>query len=336
MFQKESALASRGSLEARTANGPRGVRKTMIVALARKLSTCGASSRTGPCWSASSCSTQGVSRNIEHRVSTETGFPRSLLKRSFFFPRRARIRSKAGNDLRRRRPAPNHGLRAEERMVPPPRNYAADAHASWVRGRKARRIQGCGAMIGCPRHSSPSRFSPSPNRWPLRGPRTSSSSANPHERRASSSVENSPESERARMPMCASTKALACRRAAAFVPHARGRGERSSERWAQSRPTDLGHRSSSLARPLCAGLRPPPPAASALTRVRPSTFCAAKVSTGRSGASKWTPDAPPGARHHANFPLDKKDLIQGRARGLGDWPQLFNPAANPSEATRRE
>src|SRR6202522_2147116 len=35
----------------------------------------------------------------------------------------------------------------------------------------------------------------SPNRWPLRGPRTSSSGANPHERRASSSVENPPERE---------------------------------------------------------------------------------------------------------------------------------------------
>src|ERR1700721_605831 len=35
MFQKESALAK--WFEARTANGPRGVRKTMIVALARKL-----------------------------------------------------------------------------------------------------------------------------------------------------------------------------------------------------------------------------------------------------------------------------------------------------------
>jgi transposase len=35
MFQKESALAK--WFEARTANGPRGVRKTMIVAMARKL-----------------------------------------------------------------------------------------------------------------------------------------------------------------------------------------------------------------------------------------------------------------------------------------------------------
>ena len=35
MFQKESALAK--WFEARTANGPSGVRKTMIVALARKL-----------------------------------------------------------------------------------------------------------------------------------------------------------------------------------------------------------------------------------------------------------------------------------------------------------
>ena len=35
MFQKDSALAK--WFEARTANGPRGVRKTMIVALARKL-----------------------------------------------------------------------------------------------------------------------------------------------------------------------------------------------------------------------------------------------------------------------------------------------------------
>src|SRR5271163_3691578 len=85
----------------------------------------------------------------------------------------------------------------KERMVPPPRNYAADAHECIMgSGRKARRIQGCGAMIGRPRHGSP-RDVASPNRWPPRGPRTSSSGANPHERRASSSVENPPERERA-------------------------------------------------------------------------------------------------------------------------------------------
>ena len=44
-------------------------------------------------------------------------------------------------------------------MVPPPRNYAADAHECIMgSGRKARRIQGCGAMIGRPRHSSPRDF----------------------------------------------------------------------------------------------------------------------------------------------------------------------------------
>ena len=72
MFQKESALAK--WFEARTANGPRGVRKTMIVALARKLLI--------DLWRFVEDGTvlvgvelfelQGVSRNIEHRVSTET------------------------------------------------------------------------------------------------------------------------------------------------------------------------------------------------------------------------------------------------------------------------
>jgi hypothetical protein len=80
-------------------------------------------------------------------------------------------------------------------MVPPPRNYAADAHECIMgSGRKARRIQGCGAMIGRPRQVPLAIFA-SPNRWPLRGLRTSSSGANPHERRASSSVENPPERE---------------------------------------------------------------------------------------------------------------------------------------------
>src|SRR5271156_1346229 len=73
-----------------------------------------------------------------------------------------------------------------------------------------------------------------------------------------------------------------------------------------------------------AGLRPPPPAASALTRVWPATFCAAKVSTGRSGP-RADPHAPPVARHHANFLLDKKDPIQGRVRGPGDWPRGAGP-----------
>ena len=68
-----------------------------------------------------------------------------------------------------------------------------------------------------------------------------------------------------------------------------------------------------------AGLRPPPPAASALTSVQPATFCAAKVSTGRSGP-RADPRRASRARHHTNFPLDKKDLIQGRVRGRGDWP----------------
>src|SRR6202522_3380884 len=46
-----------------------------------------------------------------------------------------------------------------ERMLPPPRNYAADAHECIMgSGRKARRIQGCGAMIRRPRHSSPRDF----------------------------------------------------------------------------------------------------------------------------------------------------------------------------------
>src|SRR5277367_5311673 len=65
-----------------------------------------------------------------------------------------------------------------------------------------------------------------------------------------------------------------------------------------------------------AGLRPPPPAASALTSVWPATFCAAKVSTGRSGP-RADPRRASRGQHHANFPLDKKDLIQGRVRGAG-------------------
>ncbi|MFZ2107148.1 MAG: hypothetical protein WAV18_17525 [Roseiarcus sp.] len=38
--------------------------------------------------------------------------------------------------------------------------------------------------------------------------------------------------------------------------------------------------------------------------------CAAQVRRAGAGLER-TPEAPPGARHHANFPLDKKDPIQG-------------------------
>ena len=111
-------------------------------------------------------------------------------------------------------------------MVPPPRNYAADAHECIMgSGRKARRIQGCGAMIGRPRHSSPRDFRLAE---PMAAPRAPDIIVRRQPTRETSLVVSriSPrEREGARMPMCASTKALGSSTSGGLCPHARGRGE---------------------------------------------------------------------------------------------------------------
>ena len=136
-------------------------------------------------------------REPEHRtpgLDRNLGFPRSLLKRSFFFPRRARIRSSGATIRGGGALYPAMAFVPRERMVPPPRNYAADAHECIMgSARKARRIQGCGAMIGRPRHSSPRDFRLAEPMAAPRAPDIIVRSRNWHERRASSSVENPPE-----------------------------------------------------------------------------------------------------------------------------------------------
>src|ERR1700685_4552889 len=64
-----------------------------------------------------------------------------------------------------------------------------------------------------------------------------------------------------------------------------------------------------------AGLRPPPPAASALTSVWPATFCAAKVSTGRRGPPAG-PRRLPGPDTTQIFLLTKKTSYKGRGEGV--------------------
>ena len=211
-------------------------------------------------------------------------------------------------------------------MVPPPRNYAADAHECIMgSGRKARRIQGCGAMIGrSPRPWFPSRFFASPNRWPLRGPRTSSSRRQPtHERRASSSVENPPGREEGRACPCAPRRRRSARRRAAAFVLTRVGGAKDQARDGRN----LGPPTSAADRRRwpdpCKGWRFGHRLRGGLRRLdkRPAaaTFLRRQGFDGQERASlPRTPDAPPGARHHANFPLDKKDLIQGRVRGVGD------------------
>ena len=87
--------------------------------------------------------------------------------------------------------------------------------ASWVRVARPAEYKVVARCLGA-RGTVPLAIFASPNRWPLRGPRTSSSGANPHERRASSSVENPPERGRA-CPCAPRRRRSARRRAAAFV-----------------------------------------------------------------------------------------------------------------------
>ena len=114
-------------------------------------------------------------------------------------------------------------------MVPPPRNYAADAHECIMgSGRKARRIQGCGAMIGRPRHSSPRDFRLAE---PMAAPRAPDIIVRRQPTRETSLVvsRKSPEREGAHAHVRLDEGARLVDERRPF-PYARGRGERSSAR----------------------------------------------------------------------------------------------------------
>src|SRR5271163_658023 len=56
--------------------------------------------------------------------------------------------------------------------------------------------------------------------------------------------------------------------------------------------------------------------------------------SGGIAARRKTPQtkrAPEPPRRERIFPLDKENPIQGRVRGLGEWPHPFNYSANPSD-----
>src|ERR1700689_2779823 len=70
-----------------------------------------------------------------------------------------------------------------------------------------------------------------------------------------------------------------------------------------------------------AGLRPPPPAApaaSALTSVRPATFCAAQGFDGQERASSGPPTRLPGPDTTQIFLLTKKTSYKGWAEGRAE------------------
>src|SRR5271168_4373908 len=68
-----------------------------------------------------------------------------------------------------------------------------------------------------------------------------------------------------------------------------------------------------------AGLRPPPPAAAALTRVGSIDSPRRQDFDGQERASRGPPTHSK-KREPRTFPLDKKVPIQGRVRGAGDQP----------------
>src|SRR5579863_4380656 len=174
-------------------------------------------------------------------------------------------------------------------MVPPPRNYAADAHECIMgSGRKARRIQGCGAMIGRPRHSSPRDFRLAE---PMAAPRAPDIIVRRQPTRETSLVVSriSPR-EKIIPPREGAHAHVRLDEGARLVDEWRPLSSRAWE--GRKIKREMGVISAHRPRPpivvagqtlVKAGLRPPPPAASALTSVWPATFCAAKVSTGRSG-----------------------------------------------------
>jgi hypothetical protein len=212
-------------------------------------------------------------------------------------------------------------------MVPPPRNYAADAHECIMgSGRKARRIQGCGAMIGRPRHSSPRDFRLAE---PMAAPRAPDIIVRrqPHERRASSSVENPP-GERGRACPCALDEG------ARLVDERRPLSSRAWE--GRKIKREMGVISAHRPRPpivvagqtlVKAGLRPPPPAASALTSVWPATFWRRQGFDGQERASSGPPTRLPGPDTTQIFLLTKKTSYKAGVRDAGDWPHRRAPVA---------
>jgi len=169
-------------------------------------------------------------------------------------------------------------------MVPPPRNYAADAHECIMgSGRKARRIQGCGAMIGRPRHSSPRDFRLAE---PMAAPRAPDIIVRRQPTRETSLVV-SRKSPREREGAHAHVR---LDEGARLVDERRPLSSRAWERRKIKR--EMGVISAHRPRPpivvagqtlVKAGLRPPPAAASALTRAHPQAPLAAKRSMGRTG-----------------------------------------------------
>ena len=200
-------------------------------------------------------------------------------------------------------------------MVPPPRNYAADAHECIMgSGRKARRIQGCGAMILRPRYGSPRDFRlAEPMAAPV-GPG--------HHRQAPTHTTDEPRRQskihpRGRARPCAPRRRRSARRrATAFVlTRVRAKDQATDGR-------NLGPPTSAADRRRwpdpCKGW----PSATAsggfgLDKRLASDILRRQGFDGQERASSG-PHAPPAARYHANFLLDKKDPIQGRVRGRGD------------------
>ena len=200
-------------------------------------------------------------------------------------------------------------------MVPPPRNYAADAHECIMgSGRKARRIQGCGAMIGRPRHSSPRDFRLAE---PMAAPRAPDIIVRRQPTRETSLVV-SRKSPREREGAHAHVR---LDEGARLVDERRPLSSRAWEGRKIKREMGVisAHRPRAPIVVACqtlvkAGLRPPPPAASALTSVQPATFCAAKVSTGGSGPPTHLPG--PDTTHI--FLLTKKTSYKVGVRGRGE------------------
>ena len=201
-------------------------------------------------------------------------------------------------------------------MVPPPRNYAADAHECIMgSGRKARRIQGCGAMIGRPRHSSPRDFRLAE---PMAAPRAPDIIVRRQPTRETSLVvsRKSPR-ERGRACPCAPRRRRSARRRAAAFVLTRVGGAKDQARDGRN----LGPPTSAADRRRwpdpCKGW----PSATAsggfgLDKRLASDFAPPRFRRAGAGLER-TPDAPPEARHHANFPLDKKTSYKGR--GEGSW-----------------
>src|SRR5271168_1509260 len=172
-------------------------------------------------------------------------------------------------------------------------------------------------MLGRPRHSSPRDFRLAE---PMAAPRAPDIIVRRQPTRETSLVvsRKSPR-ERARCPCAPRRRRSARRRAAAFVLTRVG-GAKDQARDGRN----LGPPTSAADRRRwpdpCKGWPSATASGGFGLDKRPASDIFAPPRFRRAGAGlERTPDAPPGARHHANFPLDKKDLIQGRvrARGIG-------------------